>query len=246
LCIGCKFFVDEKINHRPRVILSGEGFEAFKRELREFESWLEELRGREVNFSGTVYSVKPRLTLDPCRNGRPVFRGFLVVFEEGFVNMVHLEDFCYLRVSGRVQEKYRFRPGDRLDFFARFNENRGRIVLRQLNRVEIEYREERFWWNESRARVALRTGAILAGQPEKCLNCECGCLIDVRQETGTDKGIHRRLLCLQGVRDPGLCPHVKIYEEMSDECLIDGDGKSGSENLISRSNITLSQRILTR
>jgi hypothetical protein len=31
LCFGCKFFVDEKINHRPEVALQGGDFEAFSK-----------------------------------------------------------------------------------------------------------------------------------------------------------------------------------------------------------------------
>ena len=246
LCFGCKFFVDEKINHRPKVVLPAERFEAFRRELREFENWLEELRGREVNYSGTVFSVKPRLIIDPSRNWRRSFHGFLVAFKEGFVNMVHLEDFCYLRVSGRVQEKYRFRPGDRLDFFARFAEDRGRIILTGINRVEIEDRPEGFWWNENRARVALRTGAMLEGQPGKCLNCENGCLIDIRQSRGTDTGVHRRLFCLEGVRTPWVCAHVKIEEEMWDECAISEDARSGKDSLTTRSNVAMNPAISPR
>ena len=218
LCFGCRFFVDEKINLRPKVVLPTESFESFQRDLREFEGWLEAHRGREVNYSGTVFSVKPRLVMDPARNRRPVFRGFLVVFEEGFVNLVHLKDFCYLRVHGRVQERYRFRPGDKLDFFARFMEDKGRIILTRVNRVEIDHRAEGFWWNENRARVALRTGSILEEQPEKCLNCGYGCLADVTERRAMDTGIHRLLFCLEGIRDPWLCPHVKVKREMQGEC----------------------------
>jgi len=245
LCFGCKFFVDEKINHRPKVALKGGDFEAFRQELREFESWLEGLRGREVNYSGTIFSVKPRLTIDPSRNWRPSFRGFLIVFDEGFVNMVQLTDFCYVRVSGRVQERYRFRSGDRVDFFARFTEDRGRIVLTRINRIEIDHRAEGFWWNENRARVALRTGTILERQPEKCLNCDRGCLIDVRSNGGIDTRINRRLFCLEGVRDPWLCPHVKIRREMWDECGIREHGSLKKRGLTIRSNTLVGEAIST-
>lgn len=224
LCFGCRFFLDEKIVYQPRVVLTKERFEAFRGELEEFESWLEGLRGREVNYSGTVFSVKPRLLIDPSRSWRPSFWGFLVVFHDGFVNMVHLRDFCYLRVSGRVQERYRFRTGDRLDFFARLVEDRGRIVLTRVNRVEIEHRAEGFWWNESRARVALRTGALLVHQPGKCLDCEQGCLVDVKRGPSVDTGIHRRLFCLAGVENPWSCPHVESRGGIADEY---GNGKCG-------------------
>jgi hypothetical protein len=208
------------------MVLPAGGVENFKRDLRKFESWLEGLRGREVNYSGTVFSVKPRLTMDPSRNWRRSFCGFLIVFAKGFVNMVHLEDFCYLRVSGRTQERYRFRRGDRLDFFARLNENRGRVVLSKINRVEIEERAEGVWWNENRARVALKTGSVIDGQPEKCLQCENGCLVDVVRTPTMDTGARRRLFCLEGVKDPGLCHCVKIEKEAADGCRISECGPS--------------------
>lgn len=243
MCFGCRFFVDEKINHRPKVALSAERYGAFRSELKEFEAWLEEFRGREVNFSGTVFSVKPNVTVDPSRNWRMSFHGFLVVFREGFVDLIHLKDFCYLRVSGRVQEKYRFRPGDRLDFFARLTENRGRIILVGINRVEIDHREEGSWWNQSKARVALQTGRIIEGQPDRCLNCGKGCLIDVKPERGRDTGVHRRLLCLDGVRDLRFCTQVRLGEVMGDEC---GPAKpqfSRRDGLTTLSNVAISHVI---
>jgi len=218
MCFGCKFFSDEKIIHRPKFLLPPDKFEAFKRELRSFETWLEGLRGRQVNYSGKVFSVKPHMTIDPSRNSRLSFHGFLVVLYDGFVNLVHFHDFCYLRVSGRTQERYRFQRGDQVDFFARLGESRGRIILTRSNRIDVDHETEGVWLNESRARVALRTGAFIDGQPEKCLNCEKGCLIDVRDERGGDTRIHRRLFCLEGIRDPGICPYVKTHEGVWDEC----------------------------
>jgi hypothetical protein len=246
LCFGCKFFVDEKINPRPRVALSSERFEAFRRELLEYEGWVEEQRGREVNYSGTVFSVKPRLVIHPDRNGRPSFHGFLVVFRKGFVNRVLLEDFCYLRVSGRVQEKHRFRPGDRVDFYARFTESRGRIILGRINRVEIEDRGEGSWWNENRARVALRTGTILSEQLEKCLNCGSGCLIDVKEGQGVQKGLRRRLFCLEGVTDPSVCPHLCGRERLGEECGPPEGRSSSRSSLTTRSKAVMSQTGLPR
>lgn len=248
MCFGCRFFVDEKINHRPELVLSAERFKVFKTELRAFETWLEDLRGREVNFSGTVFSVKPNVTADPFRKWRLSFHGFLVVFREGFVNLDHLADFCYLRVSGRAQEKYRFRPGDGLDFYGRFTENRGRIILTRMNRVEIERGGEEFWWSEGRAQVALRTGALVEGQPEKCLNCAKGLLVDARERSGLDVTFRRRLFCLEGVRDPALCTPVtvKMREEIWDECCIHKDGSSVKGGLRIRSNVRIDGAALAR
>ncbi len=246
MCFGCRYFVDEKINHRSKVVLSPERFEAFKSELREFENWVEELQGREVNYSGTVFSVKPHLSVDPSRNRGVSFHGFLVILKDGFVNLVQFRDFCYLRESGRVQEKHRFRPGDRLDFFARFSQNRGRIILEGVNRVEVEHREEGSWWTERKARLALQTGTLLEGQPEKCLNCEKGCLVDAKQGDGRGTRIHRRLFCLEGVRDPWLCVRVGAREEKGDECGIRRNRPAEKNRLTTRSHIAIGEPIFRR
>ncbi len=245
MCFGCKFFIDEKINHRPRVVLSPARFDAFKNELREFESWLRDFRGREVNFSGTVFSVKPNAAIDPSRNWRTSFHGFLLVFKEGFVNLVRWKDFCYVRVSGRVQERYRFRPGDKVDFFARLTEDRGRIILIGINRVEIDHRAEGSWWNASKARVALQTGRIIDGQPDKCLNCGGGCLVDVKPSHGMSSGVHRRLFCLEGVKDPRFCTRGRVGEETWDGCGAPPRKLSGSNNLTTLSNVAISHVIRT-
>lgn len=240
MCFGCRFFIDEKINHRPQVLLSPEDFRVFQGQLQEFENWVEGLRGREVNFSGTVFSVKPNVILDPSRHRRITFHGFLVVFREGFVDLIHLKDFCYLRVSGRVQEKYRFRPGDRLDFFARFAEDRGRIILVGVNRVEIDDRAEGFWWNGSRARVALQTGRMVDGQPERCLACKNGCLVDAKPSRQMVPAVRRRLFCLAGVRNPKECPYLGLSEEVKDECGISKAQSLGRDRLTTLSNVAVS------
>jgi hypothetical protein len=204
-CFGCKHFVDEKVNFQPEVILPSNQFETFQGEIREFENWLQEVRGREINYTGTVFSIKPHLTMNPARDGRIFLHGFLIVLRDGFVNMVQVIDSCYLRVSSRLQEKYRFRPGDRLDFFARISEDRGRILLDRINRVEFEFQSEGPYWNESKARVALQAGSLLDGQREACIHCERGCLIDVEKGPGNETRIHRRLFCLEGFYGPWAC-----------------------------------------
>ncbi|MBW2056045.1 MAG: hypothetical protein JRH07_10765 [Deltaproteobacteria bacterium] len=246
MCFGCKFFVDEKINYRPEVLLSPEEFDAFREELREFERWVEDHRGREVNCSGTVLSVKPHLTIDPSRSWRPSFHGFLAVIADGFVDMVHFEDSCYVRLGSRAQERYRFRPGDRVDLYGRFKEDRGRIILTGVNRVEVEHRSEGLWWNEARARVALHTGKILEGQPRKCLDCRNGCLIDVRPARGWETRSRRILFCLEGIEDPSLCTRVETGEEIREGCGIRTGACTGNGGLTVHQDAAMNQALVTR
>ena len=53
--------------------------------------------------------------------------------------------------------------------------------------------------------MAKNTGAELDCQPEKCLACENGCLLDVVEKDGECSKSGRHLFCLAGVTDPEDC-----------------------------------------
>jgi len=53
--------------------------------------------------------------------------------------------------------------------------------------------------------VARSVGTEFDCQPEKCLRCDKGCLLDVIDRTQTKERIFRHLFCLLGVESPELC-----------------------------------------
>jgi hypothetical protein len=221
-CFGCKEFYDEKVINYPEVLLSDEDFSKFMRELGEFETWLNRLKGTEVNFSGTIHSVKPRMrNIIRGKSGRIELDGFVLTFREAFFDLVKLEDFCYLSVSRGLQAKYRFVKGDKVDLYARISVDRGRLILRRPNRIEIDERGEGEIWSWDKALVAARTASPIPHQLEKCFACHRGCLLDTIERTKGGDRYKRQLFCLEGIKDPHSCIYDLSKRIDIEPCAVD-------------------------
>ena len=205
-CFGCKEFYDEKVINRPEVILSDEEFSKFMRDLGEFEAWLNSLKGMEVNLTGIIYSVKPRMRqVIQGKRGHIALSGFLLIFREAFIDLVKFEDLCYLTISKGLQAKYRFSKGDKVDLYARGSIDRGRLILKRPNRIEFDERGEGETWSWDKALVAARTATPIPHQLEKCFACDRGCLLDIIERTNVGERYKRQLFCLEGIKNPELC-----------------------------------------
>lgn len=215
-CFNCKEFYDEKEIYRPERLIDEPGYQKFIRDLTAFEDWFEELRNKEVEFSGTINSVKPGFygKADVSRIRLLSFDGFLINFREGYINLDHLQDFVYLKISLAMQHRFRFSSGDRLNCYGRLQEKQGRILLSRINRVDIEHKEESEVWTAGKAELAKNTGTIIPVQYDKCLNCDKGSLIDC----GADSNRQRRLLCLEGIKNPHYCTYRISQLLLADNC----------------------------
>ena len=205
-CFGCKEFYDEKVINRPEVVLSDEEFSIFMRDLREFEIWLNGLKGIELNLSGTIYSVKPRMRqVIQGKRSHIELNGFALIFREVFIDLVRFEDLCYVNVSKSLQAKYRFSKGDKVDLYARLSVDRGRLIFKRPNRIEIDERGEGKTWSWDKALVAARTASPIPYQLERCFACDKGCLLDTIERTNAGERHKRQLFCLEGIKDPQHC-----------------------------------------
>ena len=214
-CFNCKEFYDEKEIYKPELLVSEEDYLKFIRELNLFEDWLEGLRGNEVEFSGTINSIKPSFykKADHPYN-QLYFNGFLINFKEGYINLDHFNDFVYVKISSKMQHRYKFCKGDKIYFYARLQEKDGRIVLHRINRIELEEKADNETWTESKAQLAKKTGTIIPIQYEKCLNCDKGSLLDI----SSDSKRQRLLFCLEGIRDPHFCSYTISKLLLTDSC----------------------------
>lgn len=214
-CFNCKEFYDEKEIFKPKLLLDKVEYQKFTRDLSLFEDWLEDLRGKEIDFSGTINSLKPSFHKnDNRRNTSLSFDGFLINFKKGYINLDYFNDIVYAKISSKMQHRYNFCKGDKVNFYARFNENEGRIILTRLNRIEIEKKADDETWTESKAHLAKRTGTIIPVQYEKCLNCDKGSLLDIV----SDSKRKRVLFCLEGIRDPQFCSYTISKLILADSC----------------------------
>jgi hypothetical protein len=206
MCLSCPHFYDEKVLRYPRLLLSPQEYREFLKRLQGFEEWLRWLSGREVEVGGTVNSVKPHFkeVIDP-HGSYVAFQGFLLNFAEVYLDLVHWRDFCFVTLGKEMQSLHRFRKGDQVSFRAKVRIDWGRLVLFRVRAVEMESKAEGEFWTESKARLARRLGASFPDQPERCLACERGALLDVVEATERSERKDRRLFCLEGFSDPGLC-----------------------------------------
>ena len=206
LCRGCKEYEEEKVHQQPRLLLLPGPWHEFRRELEVFEDWFDRVIGTEVEVMGDLAEVKPMFVREVDSGQRVRFRGFLLVFPEAYLGMTHLRSTVYLRVGREAQTRNAFRAGDRLEFHATIREDRGRIVLDRMRRVEVLRRGEGRVWTPAEGIVAKRTAIAFPRQPERCLLCPSGTLLDVNQDTPSGVRHYRRLLCLEGMEDPERCP----------------------------------------
>ena len=209
-CSSCRYYYEEKFHKVPEIILKQEHYKEFLRELEGFEDWLSDNLGRRLEIYGRVNFVGPRLikTVYP-KNSRLSLKGYLVNFAESYLGRTHVEDFVYLQLSPGAQKRLRLARGDLLEFEAELRLDEGRLVLEAPRKMDFLQRgPETFEPDLSAALVDSRMAAQLAGQDEKCLNCERGRLVDVVEKSiDRPRFLRRELFCLEGVKDPVICSY---------------------------------------
>jgi len=205
LCFSCRSFYDVKEVNRPEIIVPHAQFEQFQGEFKEFENWLEKHAGRQVEFSGTISSVKPEYLLRKVKKSSHVLlKGFLLTFTNCSINNLPFSDYIYAPVSISMQNRCSFSSGDVVFCSGYFTVNNGMIILRKIRSIETLDKKPTACWTESQARVIQRTGTILPYQLAKCHACENGTLLHVFHD-GDSLPQSRALFCLEGVSDPELC-----------------------------------------
>jgi hypothetical protein len=209
-CGGCTYFAEEKIHLQPRLLLPEDAFRGFLEEAERFDEWMRGVRYRRLSVAGRIHTVKPwveQRILD--RQTRTSLRGYLLVFRRGFIGLDEYRDSFYVRISERLMSRHGFIPRMRVELTGEIREDRGRVVVHHPGQVEILSKGWGFPWTWDRALVAVRTASLLSGQPDSCLECPWGVLVDVTDESGGEAEKFRRLFCLKGLQDPDGC-YVKV------------------------------------
>lgn len=215
-CFSCKNYFEEKILYQPEIVLNPEEYKKFQTDLEEYEEWLENTLGKWVEFSGKVHTVKPHFRKIKYGSKEILdFPGFLISFREGYLDRVFFKDNIFVTVSRKTQQNLKFAKGDEVEFKARLRTDKGRIVLERIKYVEFLHKEEAVPGSLSQALVAKNTGTEFDCQPEKCMMCENGSLMDVVEKTVDNSSIKRHLFCLVGMDDPEACVYhlVKKIKE---------------------------------
>ncbi len=220
-CFGCHHFFDEKINHSPDLMVPEEEYHQFLDELEDFEDWFDSVRGKEINFWGLIRSVKPRITKVIHKNESSMhLEGYLLHFDDAYLNTVHWEDRCYAIVYADQQERYQFAPEDDVEFKCRVELDQGRLIYKKIRNVDFRLKSDRKTWTNSTSLVAKGTATLFNHQELKCLHCDHGVLVDVVDKTGGGWERRRELYCLESFPTPDVCYRRadEVLQEIEIEC----------------------------
>jgi len=206
LCKGCTHFKDEKIHYQPKVKLSKLEYQRFLAELEDFEDWLTVVQDRELSIWLEVLSIKPRFRKE-ISDGRGQIRlsGYLIIANHGYIGSDAFDDYFYVYISPRQQEKFKIAPDDRFEARGILKLDRGRVLFPKIWSIDFEYRAHNATWNNSEALVARQMANAFDRQPEACLHCQYGALVDVSERQKGQTINKRELYCLKGIINPTDC-----------------------------------------
>jgi hypothetical protein len=212
-CFNCKYFYEEKRHQYPELIIQKEEPISFIDQFSEFEEWIYNLKSKRVACEGTVAGITPDLSLKHYGNRQNISaHGFLIRFNEGFIDDHLLEDPFYLSISAMSQNKLLLRTGDNIEFEANLIVDRGRLKFIKSGRFQFYERGIEKPMRKNDVLVALQTYTIQENQPEKCKACTYGMLVDMENSTN---GPSRATICLQGIVDYRYCT-IAVKQRDSD------------------------------
>ena len=206
VCKGCTYFTEEKIHLQPELMLDETEYACFQDQLYDFEAWLDDVRFKRLSVAGRIKHVKPwfERRILPTEKHTKLF-GYIIVFKRGFIGNEDFHDTIYIRVSESLMKTYQFVPKMKIEMHGEIREDRGRIIVHRPKRIEII----KSGWGKPMTRdyalVAMKTSTVLKEQPEHCLACRWGALIDVFDRTEWEERRYRSLCCLKGIADPDGC-----------------------------------------
>lgn len=205
-CFGCRDFYEEKIHNYPELQLSQEEYRQFRRELDDFEDWLQEHQFKALEFSGKIENIKPHFVKKVYPQTQFLsFKGFILVFKEIFLDRLHFEDPVYGLISADRLKQLDLGSGTCLEGVADLKLDHGRLILSRFRRTEVLRKGIPLDWNDSFTQLAREIATEFAVQPEDCLQCPYGSLVDVEYHKDHHTYSNRRLICLKGIADYRSC-----------------------------------------
>jgi len=198
-CFSCKYYYDEKICRIPEALIDDAALKQFFYDLDEYEFWLTAVLGRRVDFSGKIASVFPSLKkiIDDGKSSMRM-NGFLIKFASGHIGEDFFDDTIYLKIGAGFLSRWEPAPDDEIECTAILNNDRGRVVLAQPRRIEINRGGGSPIIDYSKALVGKTTGAIVKDNIIHCHNCPYGAILDI-EEISPKQNSYRRFYCLRGI-----------------------------------------------
>jgi hypothetical protein len=212
LCRGCTHYNEEKLHFQPRSVLNSEEESEFREDLENFETWLDGVRGKRLPVAGKIASIKPWLEKTVGVETHWRVRGYLLVVKEGFIGLESVEDAIFVRVPDSLMRSQKFETGMRIDLTAEIGEDRGRLIVVRPRSVELSGTGEGGPPGRDAMAVAAKLSTRMDDQPDRCLECRHGLLVDLDNPRESGVKHRRELYCVKGMTDSENC-YVKAWEE---------------------------------
>ena len=211
-CFSCRDFYEEKIHNYPELQVSLKDFNEFRNSLIEFEDWLMEVNHKQLEVAGEISGIKPHFKKKVYpKTSYLSFRGYLLIFKEIYLDRILFEDPVYAFLSGKYYKSLDLATGDRIEAFAQLGVESGRLVLSRLRGVSTMKGEETPYWDEQKVVMAQEMASEFNDQPDECLQCPFGSLVDVEYHKDSHSYSRRSMLCLKGVSDYKDCYVRPLY-----------------------------------
>lgn len=229
-CFGCRDFYEEKIHNYPELQIGENEYQNFLREYEDFEDWLSENKFKQIEIAGKIQGVKPLFIQKIFPKTKYLsFKGFMLIFNGVFIDRVFLDDFVYALVSSKCYKILKFGYLDKIEARAILKIDCGRLILSRLSGIEILERGAPASWDEQSIIMAKETASEFNDQPEGCIQCRYGALVDLQYNGVKHIAQRKKLICLKGISDPKNC-YVR-----SEYCGLDGEAKSYVESMCEKS-----------
>lgn len=205
-CFSCKEYYEEKFCQQPKLKVSEEEYREFLREKEDFDHWISQHRGQDVEIDTKIAAINPSLIMtNGGKKPRFRFNGWILVFDNLHVNYDLFDDTAFAWISPKTQENFLFGRGASFEATARFNFEHGRLIFNRIRRFEIKSPGIEDPPDINEIMVATQTASRFPVQTEKCIHCPEGVLVDNVDYKKTRNGRRRNLVCLKGVKNPSEC-----------------------------------------
>jgi hypothetical protein len=211
LCRGCTHYQEEKLHFQPHSVLKTEEEVDFHEELENYELWLDGVRGKRLSVAGKIGSIKPWLEKTVGVETHWRMRGALLAIKEGFVGLDSVEDVFFVRVPDSLMRARQFETGMQAEMTAEIGEDRGRLIAHHPRSVELSGTGMGRPPERNEMVIAAKLSTRMDDQPDRCLECRHGLLVDVEDRFKPAVSHRRELYCMKAMVDSENCA-VKAWE----------------------------------
>jgi hypothetical protein len=212
LCRGCTHYGEEKLHFQPRSVLTPKEETAFREDLETYEAWLDGVRGKRFSVAGEIKTIKPWLEKTVGAETHWRIRGHLLILKDGFIGLDRFEDAVFVRVPDSMMRIHGFASGMFVEMSGEIGEDRGRLIVNHPRSVELSGTGSGHPPERNAMAVAAKLSTRMDDQPDRCLECRYGLLVDI--EDGRKSVVKRRreLYCIQGAAESENC-YIKGWDD---------------------------------